>query len=64
MGPYEIKRIERPNLVFIPKFGVRSKLLDSDEGAGADDLESKRLHTLVPMRLREYRDQTSFLFQK
>jgi hypothetical protein len=31
IGPYEITKIERPDLVFIPKFEVGSKVLVRDK---------------------------------
>jgi hypothetical protein len=33
VGPYEITRIEGPNLIFIPKFQVGGKVLVRDECA-------------------------------
>jgi hypothetical protein len=33
VNPYEISRIEGPNLVFIPKFEEGGKVLEKDEGA-------------------------------
>jgi hypothetical protein len=40
MGPYEITRIEGPNLVFIPKFEVGGKVFVKKRALCVNDLES------------------------